>query len=54
MPWNTQECSAPLTILAASRGGAQDGPVLAAVEGVAVAVERVMETSEVSARHQIS
>lgn len=41
----------PLTVLAAARGGAQDGPVLATVEGVAVAMEGVMETSEVPGRN---
>lgn len=42
-----------LTVLAATRGGAQDGAVLTAVEGVAVAVQGVMEASEVPERHQM-
>lgn len=47
----TRVQSNPLTILAATRGGAQDGPILATVEGVAVAVEGVMETSEMPGRN---
>lgn len=53
-PGTPQVCTVPLTVLAAARGGAQDGAVLAAVESVAVAVEGVMETGEVPGRNQIS
>lgn len=53
-PGTSPVCTVPLTVLAAARGGAQDGAALAAVEGVAVAVEGVMETSEVPGRNQIS
>lgn len=42
----------PLTILAASCGGGQDFPVFSTIEGVAVAVQWMMERGEVSKRKQ--
>jgi len=44
---------APLTVLAAGGGGAQDRPVLPAVEGIAIAMQGMVETSEVPGRDRV-